>query len=524
MKTLVLQHIDQLPADLFAGNDIEKLVIRHSTVSLPPGIGEQKQLKELHLVGCTVGAIPAELLQLPHCFYFFERNEPVAVQCAAVVLFDVQWQKISAAQGALYLDLLQNGARSLAAVANEPLLQALDYRLAEVRSAALARLHQLPVADTIPAGSTICIKGKPTAFSVSDIMERLNTLGIKLADKPGADVTHVVVAGEPGWKGDLPMDKVLFTDQQFYQWLNTADELFLSADTDENKDARQNIADMLNSGDAANAALALQMLKTNGVSKELLTDLFLFYHATEDKSLKRKAKQVFKQHAPEPVISFLEANTHRYLGTMEVYTHFQEFINWAENTGHLDIVKIAARKKEYSSCLSYASVATSRALLLTMIEEGVLDLSDTSITHIPPGLLDELPIHTLINRGNRPAIIQHDVLLTLRQVEVLNLDNIQYRDFGLPEDLSQLTRLRELHLGTLDKFPYGVLTIPNLERLEIKQLQVEQFPQDAAWPATMHTIIVHSQYWEKMDEAKKERLESSVPAGCTVNYQVTEKK
>ncbi|MDF2192091.1 BRCT domain-containing protein [Paraflavitalea sp. CAU 1676] len=522
MRTLLLQHTDGLPDDLLKGDDLVKLVVRNSTISLPANIGTQKQLKELHLIDCKVDALPAGLLQLHETFFFFERNEPANVQVAALVLYDHQRKKISREHAELYLDLLKSDST---ADCTDPLLyDALDYRLPAVRSAALARLHNMPVPDSIAAGSVICIQGKPSAFNISDIKERLNNLQLKLTDKPNASVTHVIVAEEPGWNGKAPAGKSILTDQQFYQWLNKADQLFLSNDTEENKDARQNIADMLHSGDASNAELALQMLKTNGVSKALLTDLFLFYHKTQDKGLKRKAKQIFKQHAPEPVVTYLEANAHKHLGTLEVYTHFQSFIEWAESGGYLDVVKIALHNRDYSSLIAYGSLENSRKMMLQLIEDETLDLSEIRIDQFTPGLLATLPIRILISRGTMGCMIPGEVLTSLHQVEVLILSNRHYVHTGLPDNMESLTSLRQLQLGVLDKFPKGILTIPQLEHLKIQQLQYTQFPAGAQWPASLRSMIIQSQYWEKIDDADKQRLEATLPAGCEIIYEVIPKQ
>lgn len=528
MKEVILTSISALPQDIFAHTDLEKLTISNSALAIPASIANLQQLKELRFVGNTNLSVPVEILGLSKTFILFERNTPEHIQLAGQVIFDFQRKKITEAQAKVFLMLLQEQDFDVVSE-KDHVIAALDYRIKEIQSKALAKLTVLfPMMENLSENGVVCIVGNTEAFAEVDIKPRLKKLNINFQTKINQNTTLVILAKEPKLKSPIG-DVSITTEENFYQWINKADKLLLSEKTEANAQAINNVAAMLNSANPANVTLAFQMMKTNGVSSELLGELLVFINSSKDKAGIRTAKSLFKKFGPKDFITFLESRNHRYYKLLEFYSADESVYDWLDE--HTAINSLAIVQKLYPALYVKRSKGQQRIDFINkMILNDTLDLSSWGIDEFPNeiGQFDTLKaLYFVDSRGDSRIRFQKfpDFITSLVHLEQLDLFGLYLS--GLPESFSNLTSLKYLGLPVGNKFPEVINTLTSLEVLEINLDQLEQLPTTLQNLVHLKQLIV-TEYDFDFDKTKGETLWEQkkiyLPASCKVVFQRSHKR
>lgn len=526
MKELTLTSISALPQDIFEQTDLEKLTINNSTLAIPASIANLQQLKELRFIGNTKLSFPVEILGLSKTFILFERNTPEHIQLAGQVIFDFQRKKITEAQAKVFLMLLQE--QDFDAVSEkDQVIAALDYRIREIQSKALAKLSSLfPMVETINENAVVCILGSTEAFTEVDIKPRLKKLNLNVQTKLSENTTLMVLAKEPKLKssiGNFPIT----TEDNFFQWINKADKLLLSEKTEANAQAINNVVAMLNSANPANVALAFQMMKTNGVSNELLGELLVFINSSKDKAGIRTAKSLFKKFGPKQFITFLESRKHRYYKLLEFYSGNEAVYDWLDQHTAINSQAIVQRlnpplyvkRSEGQQKIDFIS---------KMILNDTLDLSSWAIDEFPDeiGQFNTLKsLYFVDSKGESRIRFQKfpDFITSLVHLEQLDLFGLYLS--GLPESISNLTSLKYLGLLVCDKFPEVINTLTSLEVLEIELDQLEELPATLQNLVNLKQLIVTGYNFDGIDyKALAEKKKAFLPAACEIVFQDSHKR
>lgn len=527
MKEFTLTSISVLPEDIFAHKDLEKLTISNSTLVIPASIDNLQRLKELRFVGNANLSLPVEILSLSKTFILFERNTPEHIQLAGQVIFDFQRKKITEAQAKVFLMLLQE--QDFDAVSEKDhVIAALDYRIKEIQSKALAKLTVLfPMMETLSEKEVVCIVGNTEAFAEVDIKPRLKKLNINLQTKITPNTTLVVLAKEPKLKS--PISNVLITtEENFYQWINKADKLLLSEKTEANAQAINNVAAMMNSANPANVALAFEMMKTNGVSNELLGELLVFINSSKDKVGIRTAKSLFKKFGPKDFITFLEAKNHRYYKLLEFYSADESVYDWLDQ--HTAINSLPIVQKLYPALYVKRSKGQQKIDFISkMILNDTLDLSSWGLTEFPDEIkqFDTLKaLYFVDSEGDSRNLLEKfpDFITSLVHLEKLDLFGV-YFSGSIPESISNLTSIKYLGLPVCDNFQV-INTLTSLEVLEIDLDQLKKLP---ALQNLIHLKqLIVTGYFFDFEKAKVETLLEQkkvfLPASCKIVFQESHKR
>lgn len=514
---MVVDKITQIPTAILSDTALEKLVISDSQLAIPPSIANLQNLKELHLINNTITApLPTQILELKSTFFNFEKNTPEYVQLVGLVLFDYQRNKIEIEQAKAFMVLLQNEADTLGKDHLTLLIKALSYRIPEVRKAALKKLNELLQIEDIPKKSVVCSLGNPSF--VTDVVSRAKTLGLIIQKKISAKTTHIVLAEEAVVTEDLTTLKVITTADNFEDWLNRVDKLFLAEKTNDNAIAFQNVTDLLHSKDEGNVELALQMMKANGVSKELLGELFIFFNETKFEKTKRAAKALFKRHAPDELIAFLKSIHNRWLSTLESYYYDERVYNFLLETKHMDALLIS-RKRYLNWYLKNAKSDEVVKLLHELTKDGVLDLTHYKMTFIPNEVSKLENLKTLkLNTGiNRRRFDDNTFPLSITQVRQLEgLELAGYQCNTIPDALKLLQNLRHL---ALPYFRDGLEVVSELNNLEILEIPEDNFYKMTSLRQmkNLKTCIIYSDYPQQSVNVNKKVAEKCLPPGCKVS-------
>lgn len=528
MKELKFTSIAVLPEDVFTHPDLEKLTISNSTLAIPASIANLQHLKQLCFVGNTKLSLPVEILTLSKTFILFEKNKPEYIQLAGQIIFDFQRKKITEAQAKVFLMLLQE--QDFDAVSEKDhVIAALDYRIKEIQSKALAKLSSLfPMVETINENAVVCILGSTEAFTEADIKPRLKKLNLSVQIKLSESTTLMVLAKEPKLKssiGNFPIT----TEDNFFQWINKADKLLLSVKTEANAQAINNVAAMLNSANPANVALAFQMMKTNGVSNDLLGELLVFINSSKDKTGVRTAKSLFKKFGPKEFITFLEARKHRYYKLLEFYSADESVYDWLDQ--HTAISSLPIVQKLYPALYAKRSKGQQKIDFISkMILNDTLDLSSWGLNEFPDemGQFDTLKaLYFVDSKGDSRNRLQKfpDFITSLVHLEKLDLFGV-YVSGSIPESISTLTSLKYLGLPVGDNFPEVINTLTSLEVLEIDLNQLKELP---ALENLIHLKeLIVTEYFFDSEKAEAEALWEQkkvfLPASCKIVFQESHKR
>ena len=515
MKDLIISKRNVIEKAVFNNTSLEKLTIENSTVALPSEIGLLTNLKELKLVDNTITSLPKELFNLDKTFIFFENNKPAPMQEASLLFFDFQWGKITKEQAVIYLFLLQNQTDIITKEDINTILQSLDYRIESVRKNAEKVLNKwLPITN-IKENSVVTFLGQFDVLSLNDIAHRLDNLSIKYQTKITAKTTHVVLCNEPK-VNTLKLDfetTIITTEDNFLNWLNKADIQYLTSNNDENEDALENVSEMLLSGNDENIELAIQMMKTHGVSKRLLGDLFIFFNrSSKDQKYFRKAKNLFKKNAPEELLTFLKEKGERHYNTYEIPYWHDDFYSFLKKTDFMDRMQIAlalCKEKYYKMS---KELKQEKKALLTLIENEILDISQ--LGKIPEKLIEIKGFSTLICRAIYGNVIK-EFPSWFSDLPIQRLD-LYEQTLKLPESFRNFKSLTHLCLPTnLEEFPKVITQIATLEVLEMSMKQFELVPKEMKALGNLRKVMVYKEWDDNFDEIKEKKL-AFFPTNCSI--------
>ncbi|WP_348798561.1 leucine-rich repeat domain-containing protein [Flavobacterium adhaerens] len=526
MKELILTDIAVVPEEVFKQTDLEKLTISNSTLAIPASITKLERLKELRFVGNSNLSVPVEILSLSKTFIFFERNKPEDIQLVGQIIFDFQRKKISEAQAKVFLMLLQEQEFDVVPEIDQ-VIAALDYRVKEVQTNALTKLNAVfPMVETISAKEQICILGNTEAFTSVEIKPRLKKLDLNLQNTINEKTKVVVLAKEPKLKSPL-FNVPITTEENFYNWINKVDKLLLSEKTEKNENAINNVVAMLNSANPANVALAFQMMKTNGVSNELLAELLIFINTSKDKTFVRTAKTLFKKYGPKDFIEFIESNKSRYNNSLEFYSSDEKVYDWLEQHTDLDVMYIVQRLSK-STYFKRSESQQKMIILKNRITNDSLDLSDLELDEFPQELKQFASLKKLYlvdSKGNSKIRFREipDFIGTLVHLELLDFYFLSFYD--LPDSISNLTSLKYLGLPYFNNFPEVVSTLTSLEVLEIDIELLEELPESLQALTNLKQLIVTGYNFEDIDyKSIWQQKQAFLPKECQVLFQDSHKR
>lgn len=159
--------------------------------------------------------------------------------------------------------------------------------------------------ETLNSDAALFVLGK-TILTKREIRRILEGKGINYQTKVNSSTTHLLV-GSIGLKDYKLLANPIYTlisQQTFQHYANTLTKPYLLEE--ENKDNLVQISSLLLSTNSENQNLGLELLKGGGTPKELLTELFVIFKLSEDKTVAAKAKELLTANAPTEILEKLK--------------------------------------------------------------------------------------------------------------------------------------------------------------------------------------------------------------------------
>lgn len=319
--------------------------------------------------------------------------------------------------------------------------------------------------------SQLVILGKVN-LNRTEVKQRLKKSGVKYATKITEKTTHVVIQkGAKNYDGVDRENLVLLPENALQNYLDTIDPLYLHQNDTPQED-HENLHSLLFSVESEMVNLGLEMLKSLGVPKDIVTELFLIMKNTRlANKVRNKAKKYLLLNCSEQLKKNLEKHSF-YYQVVSKENHFGHFgVELMTKGTEIDFEKLAR----------YVTIHTQKHH-----QELAIYLTDRAenVQHLKNYLLEHQDILTN-PQGNRhwtlqTKYFQHPTdLFKIDKSLILSLQISSPSDFeAIQENLHQLTALEILWIDNVEmkQLPPSFEKLTNLQRVSISRNLLMEFP------------------------------------------------
>ncbi|KXX70469.1 leucine-rich repeat domain-containing protein [Flammeovirga sp. SJP92] len=308
-------------------------------------------------------------------------------------------------------------------------------------------------------------------------------------------VTHIVLGRLPKEALKLEEEKLnkkFITESDLTDYINTISPGYIIEEANNDSQISENIKSLLYSDDESSQLLALEMLNTGGIPKDIINELFFIQKTTSNNSIRKATAKVLKANAPNEMLTAVNDRSGlKGPEKFEEYELFAKFKKLSKNWG----VEVASQLaysiyQKYNKGLRYVVVFGKKTTLWEKVipiflEDGILDwtkaLGYRKRTDVPDEqgsffnahrplpnevLKNHKVTHLILNNSKQGRI--EESISEYVDLEVLDLS---YNDLmSLPYSISELSKLKELDLKynfSMSTLPKGIYDLPSLEKLHI---------------------------------------------------------
>ncbi|VAW62213.1 hypothetical protein MNBD_GAMMA09-303 [hydrothermal vent metagenome] len=522
--TIYSSKIKQIPEGIKSLKNLKKLnLTRNQLESLPQEIGELENLQELDLSRNKLTELPASLAKLSKLKTVYLNNNPMtsAVQVKKLFLL-FHKHGFTYKNRALCLHLIFARIQQAIELNNlSGLIEVLNMPLSLLQDNALLALNQVCNEDLketpLKSGSVIRVYGE--LLDMDSLADELDEQGISISADYDVSCTHVLIGIKPGQGVDLSVP--IITQQMLQKYLLGEEGRFFDNETQGVVDSRQKLNELLLSEDSRNQLLAFEMIKSFGMSKSIIENVYFIYRTSSDKKIKETTKQLLLNVASDEFVQIINKNQsynnasepgfNRYLnelrnveGVDELYLSMIIFrrlgmgINFIfengssddkrfvigeiiENHGYLNmryshLKQLPEEVGEFTG-IEKADLCGNQLKELpdsfgNLINLKILLLYENKLSSVPDSFSNLKNIEYLDIRLNRLKKFPHQ-LQALSHLDVLRISSNSIKE--LPEGISNLSRLKELEFGggVLEKIPSALYSLKSLSKLTISSNSLE---------------------------------------------------
>ncbi len=390
-------------------------------------------------------------------------------------------KKINAKDRVLFYHILSTPIDKLETLPFESFFKALQTGFHPLQNNVLSYLHKGwkdKLKDSpFHEKSHVAVLGKVN-FNKMEFRKRLKKIGITYTTKITDKTTHVIIGKDIiDYKNFDHKGLVFLPDQALQEYLNKVDALYLNnikTPTDE----VEHVKSFLISIDENSVNIGLEMLKTLGIPKDIITELFLVHKNTLlSTKVRNKAKKFLLLNCSDQLKENL-ANHNRsaVISKQGIYYAYYNLKDLTLNT-ELDLKKIidyvTLHLKQYYQPLAklLKDPKDNFQYIKGMLEHHHdEDIHIDSIHLVDASMIFELPKKYIkkltINSIEDYNLIQ-DKLYTLSALEYLSFGSLGLS--SLPPKFEQLQQLKELILfeNQFEKFPQEIENMVNLRSIHI---------------------------------------------------------
>ncbi|NME68048.1 leucine-rich repeat domain-containing protein [Flammeovirga aprica] len=310
-------------------------------------------------------------------------------------------------------------------------------------------------------------------------------------------VTHFVLGRMPKEVLKLEeeqIDKKFISESDLTDYVNNINPGYIIEEASNDSQISDNIKNLLLSEDESSQLLALEMLKTGGIPKDIINELFFIQKTTNNSTIRKATANVLKANAPnEMLVAVNDRSGLRNPEKFEEYELYAKFKKLSKKWNTEVACQLAYHiYQKHKIGLRYIVVFGKKTTLWEKVipfflKDGVLDWTsalgyekrtDVPNYHesffnahrpLPNEILKNHKVTELILHNSRQEKIE-DTISEYVDLEILD---ISYNDLNsLPYSISELSKLKVLDLKynfSIKVLPKGVYDIPSLEQLHISE-------------------------------------------------------
>lgn len=402
--------------------------------------------------------------------------------------------------------LLSDKKKAKKALSNAEVLGCYPVNHLKVRAAVMAEISsRLQPFDkqNFQAGSELLVLGT-TIKKKATLKAQLKDLGIAVVTKKGAKTSHVVL-GKNIKKTEALLDNalILLTETDLNHYLDEVAPAYLLEDEESTTSNVAHLRAMLVTLIDENVLIALELLKSGGVPKDLMTTLFFVHKFSKNAQIVRKSKNLLTLNASEKLLEVLKIrfnfkqnrvgffDAKRYLEKVCTETEIEpiELLKYAYNyysqkypfpSLYTDAIKELPEieQKEEAALFWNGRVENGQLFLQEGDGKIINHLFDMDIVEVLEGR--HYPVHALTSqhggakmRRLRKLILEYKrekIRLpqdfgTLENLEELDLTNANFYEQGW-EELGKLKALKKLtYQSDSTEIPNEIFSLKQLEKL-----------------------------------------------------------
>jgi Leucine-rich repeat (LRR) protein len=301
LKKLSAHHskLEVLPKELIELSSLEELTLYAIPIqTLPEWVGQLKKIKLFGVPKTHYAQIPYFLFQLKKLVYYCIPSFTVDGISESITKQLEEYLKrhtsVAGAQAYAQLMLSPNVENSKIPLKNFVEVTNIDDKAVVEKVLAYLK-KQLPNtlnSHPFQEGSELAILGRFDGLGLDYIKELFKNKGILITDKASKTMTHLVLCYENKRKFDPAKfpNLVLLSNEELVQWAKINEGAGYLENEAPNKDTsmQESITDLLLSSTSDNIGIALEMLKSGGVSKSMICPLLIAYSDTNNYTTEEK--------------------------------------------------------------------------------------------------------------------------------------------------------------------------------------------------------------------------------------------
>lgn len=563
---LYYNKLEELPKEFFQLQQLKILdLARNRLQKLPAFLGKFTQLEQFFVNSNALKQIPLSLKACTKMEIFHWHKNEIPAQRIIHILFhypdliikknykkeNLELANLAQAarqlnpEGGLLDQIIQlylNQADKIQDLSDEILLKIsrLRDRSNTARRAVqtLAKKHRDTLKkQAINKSSKIVISGK-TNLKKAQIAEGLKTLKIHYQRKLNTETTHLVLGPANTLKIEeieeiLARKIIVLEEADFLQIYNDLTTPYLIEGAKEDPNQLQNIGALLLSKDESNHAIALEMIKSGGLPKDLITDLFIFYAFIANKKDRQKARKTLLLYGSEKLKTALRKKyqklSSRSTDSLYDFTRDTELIQWKINQFvflQLSYWYLHNQKNNLiADTFEQAPKEIAESFILQVFKKWSLPYKSLSW----PWHLDfeQLGVHSYkldylesfllaLHEWSQYKIKKFPKGISkLQNLKILNLQfDMSSLDHEPPEEVFQLTKLKELnlHKSKIKYLPKELGNLKELETLNLSNNQLEEFPEAIFKLKKLKNIFLNKAFSPKLQtEQSIQKLKAQFP-------------
>ena len=325
--------------------------------------------------------------------------------------------------------------------------------------------------NPLTAGSEIALLGKLDLKDLRILKQRIKKADIALEKKPTENTTHLYISQKiEGDYASAFRHLPFINSEQLLRHLDEAVPQYLMEDKENLVQNADNIRRFLFSIEETSQLLAFELIKSGGLPKELLTDVFYLFQTTDNAKIRTKARNLVKKYASPKLLTGLKVRQK----IKDIYQDRFKFTNfWKQAVAEteLDDLKLLLYMvRDYGTQITAMNLllehqeSNDEEIIKYVAKNGQLQLrgdEQSRLIKVLPTVshLTELELWNMKFDEFPTAIFELKSLQTLffREVNIAEI----------PEKITELSQLKVLKLNHL-----GVEKLPNLAKLNVQELDL----------------------------------------------------